>query len=375
MTARTARPLLSHFATLEDPRVERTRKHDLLDILAIALCAVISGADSWAEVEEYGRAKEPWLKTFLRLPNGIPSHDTFGRVFAALDPERFAACFSAWMAEVAGRLGLKQIAIDGKALRRSHDRAGGKAALHLVSAWACANHLVLGQEAVEAKSNEVTAIPRLLELLDLDGALVSIDAAGCQVEIAQDIIVQGGDYLLAVKQNQPRLYEDIDRLAEAALADDAGLKSRFEQGRGHGRHEARACWVLHELGGIRDRDRWPDLRSVVVVVSERGGGAEATYERRYYISSRRGSAKAFLGAVRSHWEVENCLHWVLDVCFDEDGSRVRKDHGPANLGLLRRLGLSVLKQAEGKQSLRRKRLAAGWDNEFLEKALLGFTKL
>jgi predicted transposase YbfD/YdcC len=375
MAARKLRSLMAHFERLDDPRVERTRKHNLLDVVAIALCAVICGADSWPDVEAFGKAKEAWLRRFLALPNGIPSHDTFGRVFARLDPEQFSACFAAWVAEVARRLGMKRVAIDGKSLRGAHDRRNGRAALHLVSAWATEAHLVLGQEAVADKSNEITAIPRLLELLDLEGALVTIDAMGCQTEIAEDIRLAGADYVLAVKENQPRLYEDIDRLAEAVLADDAGVASCLQEGRGHGRQEARACWVLRDLEGIRDRDRWLDLRSVIVIVSERTLNGESTCERRYYISSRRGSAKLFLEAIRGHWGIENSLHWVLDVCFDEDRSRLRKDHGPENLALLRRLAVSVLKQADGgKGSIRGKRLTAGWDNDFLERALLDFSE-
>jgi predicted transposase YbfD/YdcC len=375
MAARRLRTLMAHFEALQDPRVERTRKHQLLDVIAIALCAVIGGADSWTDVEDYGKAKQDWLKGFLALPHGVPSHDTFGRVFAALDPGQFRDCFAAWVAAVTQRLGLKQVAIDGKTLRGSHDRANGLAALHLVSAWATAAHLTLGQVAVDDKSNEITAIPLLLELLDLQGALVTIDALGCQTAIAEDIRVYGGDYLLAVKENQPRLYADIDRLAEAVLAEDAGSKSCLAEDAGHGRQEARVCWVVHDLDDIRDRDRWLDLKSIVILVSERVVGGEATYERRYFISSRRASAKTFLNAVREHWGIENSLHWVLDVCFDEDRSRLRNDHGPENLALLRRLAVSILKQAEsGKGSVRRKRLTAGWDNDFLERALLDFTE-
>jgi predicted transposase YbfD/YdcC len=375
MAARKLRSLMAHFERLDDPRVERTRKHDLLDLIAVALCAVICGADSWPDVERYGRAKEPWLRRFLALPNGIPSHDTFGRVFARLDPEQFGACFAGWVAEVARRLGLGHVAIDGKALRGAHDRRHGQAALHLVSAWATEAHLALGQEAVGGKSNEITAIPRLLALLDLEGALVTIDAMGCQTEIAQEVRIQGADYVLAVKENQPRLYEDIDRLAEAVLDDDTGVPSCLQEGRGHGRQEARACWVLHDLSGIRDRERWVDLRSIVIVVSERTVGGETAYERRYYISSRRAGARTFLEAIRGHWGIENSLHWVLDVCFDEDGSRLRKEHGPENLAVLRRLAVSVLKRANGgKGSIRGKRLTAGWDDGFLERALLDFSE-
>ncbi len=238
MAVRKLRSLVTHFALLEDPRLQRTRKHELLDIIAITICAVICGADSWVAVEHYGVAKKDWLTRFLKLPNGIPSHDTFGRVFVALLPEQFEACFTAWVAEVAACLGLKHIAIDGKTQRGSYDRGKGKAALHLVSAWAVQHHLILGQEAVDEKSNEITAIPRLLELLDLHGALVTIDAMGCQKEIAQQIIDQGGDYLLAVKENQPTLYAQIEQLEEIVLVSEYAEASGYGvQEQSHGRAE------------------------------------------------------------------------------------------------------------------------------------------
>jgi predicted transposase YbfD/YdcC len=326
--------LVTHFETLEDPRVERTREHEWLDMVAIAICGVVCGADGWVDVAKFGQAKEEWLRTFLALPGGIPSHDTFGRVFGRLDPEQFAACFASWVAGVAEALGFKHVAIDGKTARRSHDRGRGKAALHLVSAWATECHVSLGQVAVAEGSNEIPAIPKLLGLLDLEGALVTIDALGCQKEVAQEIRERGADYLLAVKGNQGRLYEDIEALHAAALANGcAGVDSYGEQRRSHGREEVRACWVYRDVDKVRDRELWPDLRSLVVVVRDRTEGEKNSCEVCYYISSRRASAKKFLQAARGHWGIENSLHWVLDVTFDEDGGRVRKDHGPANLAL------------------------------------------
>jgi predicted transposase YbfD/YdcC len=373
MAARKLRSLVAHFESLEDPRLERTRKHNLLDIIALTICAVISGADSWVAVEKYGQAKLPWLQGFLQLPNGIPSHDTIGRFFAALCPEQFRACFAAWVAEVAECLGLKQIAIDGKTQRRSHDRGKGKAALHLISAWAVGNHLILGQEAVDQKSNEITAIPKLLALLDLEGALVTIDAMGCQREIAEQIVEQKGDYLLTVKENQPTLYAEIERLEQAALADDyAGASHSGTQEHSHGRQELRACWVLTDLEELQERVGWPGLRSVIVVVRDRTVGEQNSCEKHYYISSRKLSAKMFLQAVRSHWGIENSLHWVLDVVFAEDDSRVRTDHGPDNFGLLRRMAISMLKAEQSPGSIQVKRQMAGWDNSFMEKILLNF---
>jgi predicted transposase YbfD/YdcC len=373
MSARKFGSLVTHFASLEDPRLERTRKHSLLDIIAITICAVICGADSWVAVERYGLAKQDWLSRFLTLPHGIPSHDTFGRFFAALLPEQFRACFAHWVAEVAECLGLKHIAIDGKTQRGSHDRGKGKAALHLVSAWAVENHLILGQEAVDQKSNEITAIPKLLELLDLEGALVTIDAMGCQKEIAEQIVERGGDYVLAVKENQPNLYQAIERLDANALEQEyAGASQCSTEERSHGREELRACWVLTDLEDLSERAKWPGLQSVIVVVRDRTVGNDNSCEKHYYISSRRMRAEKFLEVVRGHWGIENSLHWILDVVFDEDRSRVRKDHGPENLGLLRRMAISMLKAEPSKGSIQVKRLVAGWDDTFMEKVLLNF---
>lgn len=375
MAARKLGSLVTHFQALEDPRLERSRLHNLLDIVAITICAVICGADSWVDVEKYGQAKQDWLRRFLKLPNGIPSHDTFGRVFAAIVPGQFQTCFAGWVQEMAGQLGLKQIAIDGKTLRGSHDRSNGKAALHLVSAWAVENHLTLGQQAVDSKSNEITAIPKLLELLDLEGALVTIDAMGCQKEIAEQVVEQGGDYVLTVKENQPKLYEEIGRLERAALERDyAGARSHGVQEQGHGRHELRACWVLTDLEELAERAKWPGLQSVIVVVRDRTVGEQNSCEKHYYISSRKLSAKRFLEVIRGHWGIENSLHWVLDVAFDEDQSRVRKDHGPENFALVRRLALSMLKAEGSKGSIRGKRLIAGWNNDFMEKLLFDFAR-
>ena len=375
MSKRKLGSLLTHFQALEDPRLERSRLHDLLDIVAIAICAIICGADSWVEVEKFGHAKHGWLKRFLRLPDGIPSHDTFGRVFAALDPDQFQACFAAWVADVADALDLKHVAIDGKTLRGSHDRKNGQVALHLVSAWAVEGHLTLGQEAVAEKSNEITAIPKLLEVLDVEGALVTIDAIGCQKAIAEKVIEQGGDYVLSVKENQPTLYEQIEQLDLAAFEEEyEGIDSTDEEEGGHGRQEFRACWVLTDLEGISERSKWPGLQSVIVVVRDRTAAGKKSCEKHYYISSRVMTAEGFQKVIRGHWGIENSLHWVLDVVFDEDRSRVRKDHGPENFGLLRRMAVSMLKAEKSKGSIRGKRLIAGWNNDFLEKVFLDFAK-
>jgi predicted transposase YbfD/YdcC len=380
MTATAPSPvsLLYHFTDLDDPRSDHTKLHGLLDLIALTLCAVVSGADAWTEVETYGCRKQDWLETFLDLPHGIPSHDTLGRVFAALDPAAFQRCFLSWMHAVVGASRGRLVAIDGKALRHSFDTAKGKSAIHLVSAWASANHLLLGQQAVADKSNEITAIPELLKLLDLQGALVTIDAMGCQKQIAADIVAGGGDYVLAVKENQPTLYADVQRVLLDGLEDDfAGLEhhywSKAEQG--HGRTEERHYHIVAVPDDLAAKHaEFVGLRSLGMVFSERQvGEGPAVCETRFYISSLRPQVKVFAGAVRGHWSVENNLHWVLDVAFQEDGSRVRKDHGPENLGLVRRIALSLLKRAPTKKKvgIANKRKQAGWDDEFLVQVLLG----
>jgi predicted transposase YbfD/YdcC len=363
----------THFADLDDPRIDRTRLHNLMDIVVIALCAVICGSEGWEDIAKYGVAKHAWLKTFLTLPNGIPSHDTFRRVFCLLDPRAFQACFQRWIDALSAGLGIKRIAIDGKTVRRSFDRASGKVALHLVSAWASEQHLVLGQVAVDSKSNEITAIPKLLELLDVSGAMVSIDAMGCQKEIAAKIRAGGGDYVLSVKDNQPNLLEDIQQCFEKGLDTAfAGMdhSEHEECYRGHGREEKHSVHTILNPTGIRDEELWKDLKAITFVFSERQElGKEKTEEARYYIGSRAANAKTYTNSIRSHWGIENGLHWVLDVCFDEDQSRMRTDHSPENMALLRRLALCLLKKNGRKGSIRGKRLQSGWNDEFLLEVL------
>jgi predicted transposase YbfD/YdcC len=377
--ARKPAPLLDYFADLDDFRVERTKLYPLAEIIAIAICAVIGGAESWVQVEVFGNAKKDWLARFLKLENGIPSHDTFGRVFTLLDPRRLQEGFRNWVADLCDGVALKHVAIDGKTSRGSGKGKGGaRRALHLVHAWACEQHLLLGAVATEDKSNEITAIPQLLALLDLHGAFVTIDAMGCQKEIAAQVRDQGGHYLLAVKENQPRLYEDIDRHWLGALERnlEGVASSRAEtHEEGHGRRETRLCWVFTDLEGIRDRELWKDLRSVVVVVAERVEGGKSVSEHRYYISSRKASAKALLSVIRGHWGVENSLHWVLDVTFAEDAHRIADLRAAENFALLRRLALSALKRSNaGKGSIRSKQMRAGWDNDFLDQIILETAK-
>ena len=360
------------FAKLRDPRRAHRRLHRLQDILVIALCAVIAGAQDWQQIVTFGRKRLEWLRGFLELPNGIPSHDTFERVFDRLKPQAFQACFREWVQAVSAALQIKPIAIDGKTLRGSGSAKLGP--LHLVSAWATAQHLSLGQVAVDAKSNEITAIPVLLELLDLNGALVTIDAMGCQKVIAQKIVDQGGHYALTVKDNQEHLLEDIQQAflkafdTEFADVDHDVYETRE---RGHGREEYRCYTVLHSTEGIRHADAWAGLTTIGMCYSERTVKGETTTEGRYFIGDKRASAKYYASGLRHHWGIENNLHWQLDVNFAEDGNRVQKRNAAENLALLRRLTLSLLKAHPSKDSIAKKRFAAALDPSFLEEILRG----
>lgn len=377
MPAQPVADLRKHFGHLTDPRIERTKEHQLIDIIIIAICAIIAGADGWVAVEAFGHAKEKWLRTFLDLPNGIPSHDTFGRVFGLLNPSEFEQAFSAWVASVREILKGQIIALDGKSLRRSHDHWLGKDAIHMVSAWATAQRLVLGQRKIDDKSNEISALPELLQVLALEGCIVTIDAMGCQTEIAETIVERGADYVLAVKENQGKLYEDLQDLfagVDEVAFRDVPHDFEREVTKDHGRLEIRECWVLSDpeyLEYVRRVEAWKNLRSVVRICTEvRHEQTTLSRETRYFISSLAGSAQDMITAVRGHWSIENGLHWVLDVTFREDASRVRKDHGPENLALLRHVALNVLNRSRhGKDSIKTMRLRAGWDEAYLEKLL------
>ncbi len=367
------RSIVKHFELLPDPRHTRNRRHSLVDVITVAVCGVIVGCSGPSAIERWAKAKKEWLKELLALPNGIPSRDCIRRVLCALKPEAFQTCFQSWMASLLSEDDDKTVAIDGKTMRRSHDRTAGLGPLHMVSAWASEHGLSLGQVATEAKSNEITAIPALIDRIDVKGAIVTIDAMGCQKEIAKKIIDAKGDYVLAVKDNQPKLHEAIKALFSDERQDDL-LKMPHRQHKtsekGHGRNDER-CYVLAKIPrGFPLKDQWPGIKAVgmAVRVTEKSDGTTSG-DVRYFISSRYLSGQRFAQAVRGHWGIENSLHWVLDVTFDEDQSRTRDRHMADNLSWLRRFAISLLKRHPSKHSIKGKSQIAGWSNEFLMQVL------
>lgn len=371
----------SHFEEVREPRQYGKIDHPLINIIFITICGVLCGADDWVAITEFGQAQEKWLSKYLNLKNGIPSHDTFGRTFAVIDGQEFQQGFLNWMSQVS-QVVEGVIAVDGKQLRRSHDRGIGKEAIHMVSAWAVANGLVLGQRKVADKSNEITAIPPLLAALDLTDCIVTIDAMGCQTDIAEQIIDQKGDYVLSLKGNQGQLHEDVVEMFayfEGIAFKEIAHDYHKTVNKGHGRLEVRECWVFEPAvwsDYFRTLDKWAGLQSVAMIRAQRQVGEEVTTETRYFITSLAAQAQPILQAVRRHWGIENELHWVLDVAFNEDQSRVRQGQAAENLAVIRHLVLNLLSQEKSlKVGKKNKRLRCAWDIEYREKVLSGFSAL
>lgn len=366
-----------HFASLSDPRSAHApnQRHELIDILVIAVCAVICGADGWEDIEEYGKAQAEWFAQVLDLPHGIPGHDTFRRVLACLDPEELTQCFISWTGALNDLSGGDIVSLDGKTLRHSFDRAASKAAIHMVSAWANANRLVLGQVKVDDKSNEITAIPKLLKLLDLAGATVTIDAMGCQKEIAKVITDQEADYVLALKENHPTLYNDVTLFFEDAKSTDfAEIDHEHHEtvDGDHGRIETRRYWITSDIEWLGAKASWSNLQSIGMVQSCREIGEKVEIETRYFLTSLPAYGVRFAQAVRQHWGIENSLHWVLDVSFDEDACRIRKDKGAQTFSVLRHIALNLLRrESQHKRGIKARRKRAGWDRGYLLQVLTG----
>ena len=359
------------FSDLTEPR-DSNKRHKLIDIITIALCAVICGADTWEDIEEFGDTKKEWFERFLELPHGIPGHDTFARVFASMNPKEFQQAFLRWV-EAVQTVTKRIVAIDGKTLRRSHEK--NKSPIHLVSAWALENKMVLGQMKTREKSNEITAIPELLSVLELGGCIVTIDAMGCQKEIVKTIIGKGADYVLGLKGNQGTLHDDVKLYFEDCLA--SGFKDieydYHETIDGdHGRIETRRYWTTSDIDWLPDRALWKNLSSIVMVQRERYVNGTTSMEASYYVTSLKSDAEHIARAVRGHWGIENSLHWVLDIAFREDECRIRKDNAPANFAIIRHMALNLLrKETSLRRSIKTKRLKAGWDTDYLARILRG----
>lgn len=359
--------LIDHFVTLPDPRINRRKLHSLTDILCITICAVLCGAQHWTQIEEFGLAKESWFRTFLTLEHGIPSHDTFGTFFSMLDPAEFGRCFMRWVDAVADHTEGDIVSIDGKALRKSFDQASKKAAIHMVSAFSSVNDLVLGQLKINDKSNEITAVPQLLRMLVLEGSVVTTDALNCQKDIAAEIVNQKADYVLALKENHKNLYADVELYFQSFAERCESTPEVLEKG--HGRIETRRYWIEKNIDWLAHRAEWKNLNAIGMVESRREVGEKVSIERRYYLISK-AELNVFSNAVRKHWEVENKLHWTLDVAFQEDLSRVRVGYAAENFSTVRRIALNLLKQEKtSRKGIETKRLRAGWDHDYLLKLL------
>jgi len=358
-----------HFSDLKDPRIHNHNfRHNIFDVLVIAVLATICGADGWAEIERFGEAKQEWLSTFLELPHGIPSHDTFGRVFTILNPQEFEKCFRAWLNSLSVDLVKEVIALDGKTIRGSGNKRRGESPLHLVSAWAAKNRMMLAQVKTEDKSNEITAIPKLLDLLDVKGSVITIDAMGCQRDIAQKIIEKKADYVLALKGNQGTLRDDVELFAAEQKARgfaDSKISQDTTVDGDHGRIETRKTIVIHDVGWLQERHNWPGLQAVVMVESRREIQGKIEQETRFYLTSLVMIAALLGPVIRSHWAIENSLHWVMDMVFRDDECRVRTEHAPANFTTIKHMAHNLIRKAPGKDSLRLKRKVAAWDDDFL----------
>lgn len=364
----------SFFKTIEDPRHHNTL-HKLIDVIIIAICGVVAGADTYEQIENFGKKRKRWLSKFLELRHGIPSHDTFGRVFERMNPNEFQSCFKKWIASVAQKTKGEIVAIDGKTLRRSHDKADNKKAIHMISAWASSNQVILGQLKTAEKSNEITAIPYLLKLLDLSGCIITIDAMGTQKKIAQTITEQSSDYILALKENHKTLYEDTTRFfdnIESMKKEGYTFDEYTTVDGGHGRVETRRYVMTSDIDWLEDKENWSGLKSLGMVESVREVNGESSHEKRFYISSLDCCAQVFGDAVRKHWGIENSVHWVLDIAFREDESRIRKGSGPENFAAIRHIALNLLKENKSfKGSIKSKRLNAAMDPHYLEEVMFG----
>jgi predicted transposase YbfD/YdcC len=359
--------IAKHFSKLNDPR-RYNKRHKLLDIITISICAVICNADGFEHIAEYGRAKQEWLKSFLELPHGIPSADTFERVFSMIDPEAFKSCFLEWIQAICQLTNGEVVAIDGKTLRRSHDKSRDLSPIHMISAWSCANGLVIGQTKTNEKSNEITAIPELLKQLEIKGCIVTIDAMGCQKKIAGTIVQKGADYVFSLKGNQSSLHDDIKLYFQGQAKELLDHHKTVDNE--HGKIETRNYWTTSDVEWIHDRDKWENLRTICMVERERQFDNKIDKEVSYYISSVENDAEKLASAVRNHWGIENSLHWVLDMTFREDESRIREKNASQNFAVLRHIALNMIKKETSlKKSIKCKRLRAGWDNDYLFKVL------
>jgi predicted transposase YbfD/YdcC len=366
--------MLEFFSKLEDPRIDRRKRHILSEIIVMAILAVISGSDDWVGIEEFGKDRYHWFKQFLLLPNGVPSHDTFGRVFSLISPTAFEACFIEWINWVRSKIPGEVVAIDGKTLRRSHDLKNGKSAIHMVSAWASDQALVLGQLKTDQKSNEITAIPQLIELLDLSGCIVTIDAMGCQKDIARLIVNKNADYVLTLKENHEKLFHEVETFflkAEANNFQGSSMNYCQTETKNHGRLEIRRYWITDQISEFENTHPWKNLKSIGMVESQRTVKGETSIERRFFISSLENNVQLFAKAVRLHWGIENTVHWVLDIGFREDESRIRTGHAPENMAVLRHIALNLLRNDETRLGIKNKRLRAARSTEYLTQLLQG----